>query len=301
MKILITGATGFIGARLCQILDEAGHTLTILSRDIESAKQELPQIEGAFAWDASEGPPPVEAFEGIEAVVHLAGETVSGRWTPERKRAIRETRVRGTRHLIQAITSLDEKPLMLVSASAIGLYGHRGGEDVTEESPPGSGFLAEICQSWEREARRAEEFGVSVACLRFGLVLGPGGGALQAMLIPFKLGLGGPMGSGQQWWSWVHRDDVVGMIQYALEHELSGPFNVTSPQPVRQKDVARTLGRVLRRPAFLPAPAFALRLALGEFANELLISQRVLPKRAQETGYEFQYPRLEPALRAILS
>jgi hypothetical protein len=239
----------------------------------------------------------------MDAVVHLAGETIAGRWTPEKKRKIYDSRVLGTRNLVEGLTRLDaqEKPKVLVSASAVGYYGDRGDERLTEEAPPSEGFLSKVCQDWEREARRAEELGLRVVRLRFGIVLGPGGGALQTMLPLFKLGLGGPLGSGRQWWSWVHLDDVVGLITFALENEaFSGAVNATAPNPVRQREFARTLGRVLRRPAALPAPAFALRLALGEFAGELLASTQAIPQKAQEMGYRFKYPELEGALRQIL-
>ena len=301
MRVLVTGATGFIGSRLCEALAADGHEPVGLSRNPQSAQQRIPALSNAHAWSPMDGPPPLEAFGGVEAVVHLAGESVSGRWTAEKKRAIRESRVQGTRHLVDALEQLDEKPDVLVSASAVGVYGDRGEDELTEDAEPGSDFLAQVGIDWEGEARRAESFGVRVVHPRIGIVLGPNGGALQAMLTPFKLGVGGPLGSGRQWWAWVHRDDVVGIIRHAIQNdELQGPVNATAPNPVRQREFARALGRVLRRPAFMPAPAFALKLLLGEFAQELLGSQRVLPERAQGSGYRFQYPELEPALRAIL-
>jgi uncharacterized protein (TIGR01777 family) len=237
----------------------------------------------------------------MDAVVHLAGETIAGRWTPEKKKRIYESRVQGTHRLVDAISTLDERPKVLISASAVGYYDDRGDDVLTEDAPPGGGFLSRVCRDWEREAQRAEELGLRVVRLRFGIVLGPGGGALQTMLPLFKLGLGGPLGSGRQWWSWVHRDDVVGLIELALKNEeLSGPANATAPNPIRQREFAKTLGRVLKRPAVLPAPAFALKLTLGEFANELLASTRAIPKRAQELGYRFEYAELEGALCQIL-
>jgi uncharacterized protein (TIGR01777 family) len=200
------------------------------------------------------------------------------------------------------LAKLDSRPKVLISASAIGYYGDREEETLTEDSPPGADFLAQVCKDWESEALTAQSLGVRVVCARLGLVLGPGGGSLQAMLPLFKLGLGGPLGSGKQFWSWVHRDDVAGAIAFALERDdLRGPVNVTAPQPVRQREFAQVLGRVLRRPAVLPAPAFALKLVLGEFANSLLSSQRVLPQRLQQSGYEFRFAELEPALRHILA
>ena len=300
MKILVTGATGFIGTRLCQVLSEAGHTLTALSRDPLSAKIRLPPLQQVFPWDALAGSPPAEAFSGVDAVIHLAGVSVAGRWNEAKKKLLYDSRMLGTRHLVSGMKSLPSRPKVIISASGIGYYGDRGEENVTEESGPGSDYFAEICKAWEEEVSRAQELGIRAVSLRISTVLGPGGGAMQALLPMFKVGLGGPLGSGRQWWSWVHRDDVVSLIQYALERDVHGAVNATAPRPVRQQEFARTLGRVLRRPAFLPAPAFALRLMLGEFSSGLLGSIRAFPKRAQELGYSFRYPELEPALRDIL-
>jgi uncharacterized protein (TIGR01777 family) len=301
MKILITGATGFIGSRLCQTLAAAGHTLVALSRNADAAKRRVPSLQQAFGWQPASGPPPLETFEGVDAVVNLAGESLAGRWTASKKQAIRDSRLLGTRHLVDAISQLGSKPKALVSVSAVGYYGDRGEERLNEDSPPASDFLGQLCADWEAEATRAEELGVRVVRLRPGIVLGPGGGALARLLTPFKLGMGGPLGSGRQWWSWVHLDDVVGLIVYSLEHQIAGPINATTPDPVRQRDFARTLGRVLRRPAFMPAPAFMLRLMLGEVAGGLLASLYVLPERAQEAGYSFRFTELEHALRDILT
>jgi hypothetical protein len=244
----------------------------------------------------------VAAIQGAGALVHLAGETVVGRWNKYRKQDIRDSRVVGTRHLVDAIAEAKSKPGVLVCASAVGYYGSRGEEELTEESGPGSDFLAEVCQAWEAEARRAEEFHVRVVMLRIGMVLGREGGALKQMLIPFKLGLGGPVGNGQQWVPWVSIDDVVGIILHAIEHSsVKGPVNATAPNPVRNREFTKTLGHVLHRPAFLPAPAIGLKLLLGEFADVLLTSQRIIPKQIQETGYKFTHPTLEAALRAILA
>ena len=195
----------------------------------------------------------------------------------------------------------DSKPKLLISASAIGYYGDRGEETLTEEVAPGGDYLAKLSVDWEEEAARAEALGVRVARLRIGIVLGADGGALGAMMLPFKLGLGGPLGSGRQWWSWIHRADLIGIIEFLLDRELNGPFNATAPEPVRQKEFARTLGKVVRRPALLPAPSFALSLVVGEFSTELLASKRVLPHAVQKAGYEFRFPELERALREIVS
>jgi uncharacterized protein (TIGR01777 family) len=297
MTILVTGATGFIGRRVCELLSQSGHTVIALSRDPTGAKRRVPALAKALSWDALE-----EALKSCEAVVNLAGESIAGRWTTSKKQAIRDSRVGGTRNLVAGLAKLDSRPKVLISASAIGYYGDREEETLTEDSPPGADFLAQVCKDWESEALTAQSLGVRVVCARLGLVLGPGGGSLQAMLPLFKLGLGGPLGSGKQFWSWVHRDDVAGAIAFALERDdLRGPINVTAPQPVRQREFAQVLGRVLRRPAVLPAPAFALKLVLGEFANSLLSSQRVLPQRLQQSGYEFRFAELEPALRHILA
>ena len=300
MKVLMTGATGFIGRGLCLRLNEKGHTLTALSRDAASAKLRLPSLDAAFTWDPLSSPPPAEAFEGVDGVIHLAGEVVAGLWTPGKKVAIRSSRILGTRHLIDGIEGSGSKSKVLISASAIGYYGDRGEETLSEDSGPGSDFLPETCQEWEREAVRAETLGLRVVRLRSGLVMGLGGGAFPVLFPLFRMGLGGPLGSGRQWWPWIHLDDVVGLIIFALENELSGSLNATAPQPVRQKEFARILGRVLRRPTFFPAPAFALKILLGGFSAELLDSRRVLPVKAEAWEYKFQFSELEVALRNIL-
>jgi len=299
--VLVTGATGFIGKALCTRLKEQGQVFTALSRRPERAKALLPGVKEAWRWRPRLEPAPQAAIQGAGAIVHLAGESVAGRWNKEKKRIIRDSRVIGTRHLVEAIGEAKSKPSVLVCASAVGYYGNRGDEELTEEAGPGSDFLAEVCQAWEAEARRAEDHGVRVVMLRNGLVLGRGGGALQQMLIPFKLGLGGPVGSGKQWMSWVHIDDVVGIILHAIQQAaLRGPVNATAPTPVRNREFTETLADLLRRPALLPAPAFGLKILLGEFADVLLASQRVLPKRIQGAGYGFRYAALEAALGAIV-
>jgi uncharacterized protein (TIGR01777 family) len=301
MRILVTGATGFIGRRFVEECHVRGHNLVALSRDPEAAQRQVPLLENAHAWNPLQELPPQQAFTGVDAVVHLAGESVTGRWTEEKKRAIRDSRVSSTANLAKAIVRLETKPQVMVSASAIGYYGDRGEEELTEDSVPGNDFLADVCQQWEKESGKVEWAGVRSARVRIGIVLGPGGGALGAMLLPFKLGAGGPLGSGKQWWSWVHRDDLIGLILYLVEHaDFSGSVNATAPAPARQKDFAKVLGSVLRRPALLPAPAFALKIVLGGFSAELLSSKRVLPKAAQALGFRFQHPQLEGALRQAL-
>jgi uncharacterized protein (TIGR01777 family) len=301
MNILITGATGFVGRRLCEMLHQAGHTVRALSRDSVAAKQRVPLLKEVFPWNPLQELPPLQAFEGCDAVINLAGESIAGRWTAPKKQLIRDSRVLGTKNLVNAFAQLSSRPKVLISASAIGYYGDRGEETLTEDAAPGSDFLAQVCRDWENEALKAESPGMRVVRLRIGLVLGRGGGTLQALLPLFRVGLGGPLGSGRQWWSWIHRDDLCRLIVQILANEnVSGPVNATAPQPVRQKEFAQVLGRVLRRPAFLPTPAFALKIALGEFADGILASQRALPRRAQEMGYRFQFEELEGALREIL-
>jgi uncharacterized protein (TIGR01777 family) len=301
MNILITGATGFVGRRLCEMLHQAGHTVRALSRDSVAAKQRVPLLKEVFPWNPLQELPPLQAFEGCDAVINLAGESIAGRWTAPKKQLIRDSRVLGTKNLVNALAQLSSRPKVLLSASAIGYYGDRGEETLTEDAAPGSDFLAQVCRDWENEALKAESLGMRVVRLRIGLVLGRGGGTLQALLPLFRVGLGGPLGSGRQWWSWIHRDDLCRLIVQILANEsISGPVNATAPQPVRQKEFAQVLGRVLRRPAFLPTPAFALKIALGEFADGILASQRALPRRAQEMGYRFQFEELEGALREIL-
>lgn len=301
MRALVTGATGFVGSRLVARLLEEGKEVRVLSRRPQEARRQLPPGVSVFPWVPSEGPPPAEALEGVEAIFHLAGEPVSGRWDEAKKRRIRESRVVGTRHLVQAIGRLASPPAVLVSASATGYYGEGGERELTEESPPGQDFLARVCQEWEAEARQAETYGVRTVQVRLGVVLHPEGGALRAMLPPFRKGLGGPIGDGRAWWSWIHREDAVSLFLFAVERaEVRGPLNAVAPYPVRQREFAATLGRVLKRPAFLPIPVGVLRLLYGEFATFLAASQRVLPKKALEHGFAFRFPTLEEALRALL-
>lgn len=298
MRALVTGATGFIGRALLREIAEP----VVLSRDPFRAKRQLGRDLEVYAWDAMLQPPPAEAFDKVVAVFHLAGEPVaSGRWTAERMQRIRESRVLSTLRLVEALSRMPERPRVLVSASAVGYYGDCGDAELDENAQPGTDFLAEVCQAWEQTAGRAREAGIRVVCLRIGVVLGPGGGALAKMLLPFRMGLGGRLASGRQWMPWIHLDDVVGLFRHAAMHkEIDGPMNAVSPQPVTNREFTRTLARVLRRPAILPVPGPMLRLALGGFADVLLYSQRVIPKVAQETGYIFRYPNLQEALAAAL-
>ena len=301
MEIMLTGATGFIGPALCEALVQKGHTLRVLSRNAQRAKKKLPQVAKAFDWDGL-SPLDEKVLEGCDAVIHLAGESVAGRWNSRKKKAIYESRVVSTRNIVQAMKRLEHPPKILLNANAVGYYGTRGDEVLTEASSPGKGFLAEVCTDWEKEALQAEAPECRVVILRIGLVMGANGGPLEAMLTPFKMGVGGPLGNGKQWWPWIHKKDVIGLLLHALEQEqIQGVFHLTAPNPVRQKEFAKTLGRALKRPAFFPAPAFGMRLVLGEFASDVLASQRVLPQKALATGYTFQFEDLESALRQILN
>jgi uncharacterized protein (TIGR01777 family) len=294
MNVLVTGASGFIGSVLVPILGAGGHSVRRLTRG-------APSTEGEFRWDPQGGAIEPQALAGIDAAVHLAGETVDGRWTAAKKERILRSRVEGTRTLSSALAELEPRPRVLVCASAVGLYGDRGDEELTEASAPGQSFLAEVVKEWEAASRPAEEAGIRVVRLRFGIVLSPEGGALRRMLIPFRLGLGGRLGGGRQWMSWISIDDVVGAIGHALmTDELAGAANAVAPNPVTNAEFTKALGRVLGRPTILPVPAPVLRIALGEFAGELLSSVRALPRRLPETGYEFRNPELELGLRAVL-
>ncbi|MGI9178598.1 MAG: TIGR01777 family oxidoreductase [Pirellulales bacterium] len=300
MTALVTGGTGFVGPRLLRMLDQP----TVVTRNPDRARQSIGHLAGRIIrWDPREGPPPAEAFEGVDAVFHLAGESVAeGRWTAAQKAKIRDSRVIGTRHLVQGIVQAARKPAVLVSASAVGYYGDRGDEELTESAAPAHDFLADVCIDWEKEALAAGEAGVRVVTARTGIVLGSGGGALAKMLTPFKLGAGGPLGSGRQWMPWVHVSDLARLYMHAAETaSIRGPMNAVAPNPVRNSEFTKALGRQLHRPAFMPAPYLGLRLVFGEFAKVLFASQRVIPKVATDTGFVFQYPDLAAALREILA
>ena len=300
MKIVVTGATGLIGRSLCRSLANDGHTIVALSRNPEDARGLTAAT--AYKWDPLVEPPPPKALQDAESVIHLAGEPIAGRrWTRAQKQRIRDSRVMSTRNLIEGLRQAAPKPLSLISSSAIGFYGNRGDEMVDEFSPAGTGFLTDVCLEWEAEAERAIGLPMRVVRVRTGVVLGTDGGALKKMLPAFKLGVGGPLGNGNQWFSWIHIADMVGILRHALfSPSLSGPMNATAPEPVTNAEFTRELARVLHRPAFLKAPEFALRLALGEMADILLASQRVIPKVAQQSGYKFKFQTLRPALEALL-
>jgi uncharacterized protein (TIGR01777 family) len=295
VRVFVTGATGFIGRRVCRALIGDGHDVVALSRNVESAKSRLPDVPEILAWDPSTAEAPGGGLEGADAVINLAGESVVGLWTKSKKRRIRESRVASTRGVVSAIERARHKPKVLISASGIGVYGDRGDEVISESTPPGAGFTADLCVEWEREASRASAYGVRVVLLRIGVVLGAEGGTLRSILPAAKLGLLGRLGSGKQWWSWVHIEDVVGLTRFALANELQGPLNATSPNPVRQKEFASALGRLIGRPSALFVPGFLLALG-GEFSTQALESMRVVPRKAVRAGYKHRYPVLLTAL-----
>jgi uncharacterized protein (TIGR01777 family) len=298
MRIAVTGATGLIGSALSERLHKQGNEILAITR-----RENLASPFTVVHWDPERGDFDARPLEGIDAAVHLAGETIAERWTRKKKDRIRASRVEGTRLLVEGLKTLSKRPSVLVSASAIGFYGSRDDEELEESSRPGTGFLPETCQAWEAEAARAGELGVRVVSLRGGIALSTKGGALAKMLLPFKLCAGGPVGSGRQWMSWIHIDDVVGGYHFALHRsELSGVANLTAPHPVRNAEFTKALGRALGRPAIAPAPGFALKLIFGEMAQDLLLDgQKVLPRRLESAGYKFQYPHLEDALRDVVS
>jgi len=297
MRIAVTGSGGLVGSAVVPALVESGHEVVRLVR------RDPAQGEKTVRWDPETGFVDTAGLEGLDALVHLAGENIaSGRWTAARKDAIRNSRVKGTRLLCDALAGLSDPPKTLVSASAIGYYGDRWEDILTEESPAGKGFLPDVCREWEAASVPAVRKGIRVVTLRIGVVLTPKGGALSRMLPPFRAGLGGVLGSGKQYVSWIALDDLSGIVLHALaKEELRGPVNAVAPCPVTNRELTEALGKVLSRPTLLPVPAFALRLAAGEMADALLLaSTRVVPRRLEETGYRFRFPELHGALRHLL-
>lgn len=300
MKLVIAGASGFIGSALCSRLLDKGHVLTLLTRvtprDASTAtKRWLHWTPGTPGdWEAG--------VDGADGVINLAGEPIAAkRWTGDQKQKILTSRIETTNSLVEAIRKAKQKPGFLINASAVGYYGPRGDETVTEEAGAGKDFLSSVCREWEEEAKKAESLGLRVIRVRTGIVLGRGGGALAKMVPPFKFFVGGPLGSGTQWMSWIHLEDEVGLMLYLIEHsQATGPFNATAPNPVRMKEFCQVLGQVMGRPSWAPVPAFVLRLALGELAEMLLTGQRVIPAAAQRLGYEFRYANLDAALKACM-
>lgn len=305
MRVTLTGATGLIGTALLARLQAEEAEVTVLSRDPARAEAKL-GVQ-ARSWDPLGERAPPEALEGRDAVVHLAGENVAQRWTASAKRAIRESRTIGTRHLVEGLRECgsrggEGRPKVVVSASAIGYYGPHGEEPLDEEAPAGSDFLAQVCVAWEAQARLVEELGVRSVQVRTGVVLDPRGGALAKMLPPFRLGVGGPVAGGRQYVSWIHTEDLAGIVHSAIADERwSGPVNGTAPEPVTNRELSRALGRALQRPALLPVPGAALALLYGEMAQIVTTGARVLPVKPLMLGYEFRHPHLDEALRAALS
>jgi len=297
VNITISGASGLIGRRLLKNLAREGHALHVLSRH---GGTNLPPGVKLSVWDPVKGEAPADALREAEAVVHLAGEPVAQRWTAHSKQRIRESRVEGTRNLVKALSRLSRRPAALICASAVGYYGSRGDEILTESSAPGSGYLPEVCAAWEKEAREAELLGVRVVQVRIGVVLDARGGALQRMLPPFRMGLGGRLADGRQWMSWIHLEDLAGLFRFALDSPVRGAINGTAPSPVVNADFTRAFASALRRPAIFPMPKMALRALFGEMSEVLLASQRVLPKQAEAAGFQFRFPQLAPALADLL-
>ena len=306
MKVAITGATGFVGSRLVERLHAQGHQVLVLTRNPATAQKVFPN--SAFpnleiiAYTPTESGSWQQALAGCDGVVNLAGEPIAQeRWTPQRKQEILKSRQVGTQKIVEAIALANPKPSVLVSASAIGYYGTSETATFEETSPPGDDFLASVCQGWEAEAQKVIATGTRLVILRLGIVLGMGG-AIAKMIAPFKLFAGGPIGSGRQWFSWIHREDVVNLIFLALTRpDIEGVLNATAPNPVRMAEFCQTMGQVLNRPSWLPVPGFALEALLGDGAMVVLEGQQVLPKRTLVNGFEYQYPEVKPALEAILS
>ena len=300
MRVAITGATGRIGTRLVAALRDRGDEVTVLSRDAARAGAAL--AVKAHAWRPESEPAPAAALAGRDGVVHLAGEDVAQRWSDEAKRRLLASRELGTRNLVAGLAAADPRPGVLVSSSAVGYYGARGDEPVTEDTGPGDDFLARVCTAWEREAAAAERHGVRVVRVRTGVVLDRGGGALAKMLPFFRLGIGGPVAGGRQHLPWIHVDDLVGIYLAALDGAgWSGPVNATAPSPATNREFSRALGRALRRPAIAPVPGLAIRMLYGEMAQIVVNGQRVVPERTRALGFRFAHPDLDEALRSALA
>ena len=298
MNVTVTGASGFVGSLLTRKLLDTGYAVHVLGRRLGAG---LPPEVHFSEWPSMDAEPPAESLASADVVVHLAGEPVAQRWTAAARRRIRDSRVDGTRNLVQALSKLSRRPSVLVSASAIGYYGPRGDEMLAENASPGRDFLGKLCGEWEQAALAAEALGIRVVLPRIGTVLGRGG-ALARMLPPFRFGLGGRLGSGKQWMSWIHVQDLIGLILFALTNAaLRGPVNATAPHPVTNLEFTHALAAALHRPAMFFVPGFALRLALGEMATMVLTGQRVVPAAAETAGFSFQYPDLAPALAGLLA
>jgi len=293
MKILISGATGFIGSRLAALLQTSGHSVTRLVRSSSDI---------GLLWDPYKNEVDISRMEGYDAFVHLSGESINGRWTRSKKKKILNSRVISTKFLSECISKLQNPPKAFICSSAIGYYGNRGDEELTESSSAGTGFLAEVCKAWEAETKSIEVKGLRVVNIRTGLILSPDGGALEKLLLPFKLGVGGQIGSGSQWWSWITLIDLLRIYQYSIENNgVKGIINAVSPNPERNSTFVKTLAKVLHRPAIFPLPGFVVKLIFGEMGQELLLDgQKVIPSKLSESGYKFQQSELESALRSML-
>lgn len=302
-RIIVTGATGLIGKALCRALIARDYEVVIFSRSAGAARERVPGAAEYVAWTPEEDGPWVGKLDGAWGVVSLAGASVAGkRWTEDYKRELRESRVLGTRGLVRAMTLAKERPLVFVSGSAVGYYGARDDTPLDESAPPGDDFLAHLVKDWEAEARQAEALGVRTVMIRSGVVLDRDEGALPRLKLPVQLFVGGPILPGTQWFPWIHLADEIGILLLALEDERArGPINASGPAPQTNRDFCKTLGTVMGRPIWAPVPGFALKIAVGEFADTLVTGQRVIPKKALELGYEFQYPTSESALRAVLA
>lgn len=297
MKILITGSSGLVGTALISFLEKEQHEIYKLVR----VRADL--LPNEIAWDPERGVINLLALEGFDAVIHLAGENIMGRWTTSKKKRIKESRVQGTQLLCQSLCNLKKTPHVLISASAIGYYGNCGDKILNEQSPKGTGFLAEVCEEWEEATRLAAEKGIRVVNLRFGMVLSSSGGALKQMLPVFKMGLGGKLGDGNQYISWIAIDDLVRVIDYAIHQiKLAGPVNAVTPYPVTNQEMTKILGHILHRPTFLTMPSFLVRLIFGDLGEEVLLSsERVKPEKLEKSDFQYHYPYLEEALRQVLN
>ena len=294
MNILISGARGFIGSALVPELQKSGHTVTTLSR---SPGEESRLGVTAFAWDPLSQTPPPESLAGADAVIYLSGETVAQRWTDDAKEKIHDSRVVGTRHLVEGIANATKRPKALICSSATGYYGDRGEEELTEESTPGESFLAGVCQAWEREADQAAGLGLRVVKIRTGMVLGSDGGALKRMITAFRTKMGGKLASGKQWMSWIHLSDLVALYEFAAANQVSGVLNGTSPHPVRNEEFTEALGEALNEPSKIAVPEFALKMMFGEMAEVMLASQKVFPIATERAGFTFRFPDILAALQ----
>lgn len=300
MKILVAGATGFIGRYLLPILKEAGHDIVILTRDAEKAVTRLPVLCRIVAWDPSRLPPPLKALEGVDAVVNLSGENIASRWTKSQKAELERSRILSTRQLIQAFKKMPHPPKVLVTMSGVGLYGHQRSEELDESVSVGKGFLAGLCQRWEVEANEAQKLGIRTVILRAGVVLGTDGGAMQYLLPLFRMGLGGKCGNGKQWMSWIHARDLARMVACALNTDtLQGPVNAVSPNPVTNAEFTSALGRAVNRPTWFSVPGVVLKMTMGASAKVVLDSAKAMPVKIRETRFEFEYPNIDAALQSL--